>query len=449
MMGYEIPNGSNVSVLGLLILVVMCVLTFRLKRAHAAFPLLITTCYIPLGQQFVIAGLNLQFFRILLVVGLCRVFVRGENQGLRASGIDKWFVVWAIATVVMGTLAELSMSRFINRVGTALNAGVAYFLVRCWLRKLDEAWGAVRFLSFMILPLAASMVLEKVTGRNYFSVFGGVPEFTGIREGKLRCQGAFRHPILAGTYGATCFPLFIGLWFLAGKKKWPVLLGIMASVVVTVAAASSGALLAMVCGVLGFVAWRFRGRLYLFRRGAIAVLILLHLTMKAPVWYLIGRLSEIVGGTGWYRSYIIDQAITHFDEWWLFGSTYTAHWAPAGEVVAGDPNNMDIINNYVAEGLGGGIIKLGAFIAMIVIGFKVVGLWAQKPAVPQPRRFFIWALGVSLFAHCISFLSVAYFDQIVVMWYWLLASISAISLAKPETLAAAVGTASPIENAAD
>jgi hypothetical protein len=187
---------------------------------------------------------------------------------------------------------------------------------------------------------------------------------------------------------------------------------------------------------LGFFAWRYRGRLYLFRRGAVAVLVVLHLTMKAPVWFLIGRLSEIVGGTGWYRSYIIDQAMKHLNEWWLFGSTYTAHWAPAGEVVEADPNNMDIINNYVAEGLGGGFLKLGAFIVMIVIGFKVVGVFAQKSeqVVPQPRRFFVWALGVSLFAHCISFLSVAYFDQIVVMWYWLLASISAISLARPEAL---------------
>jgi hypothetical protein len=150
------------------------------------------------------------------------------------------------------------------------------------------------------------------------------------------------------------------------------------------------------------------------------------------VWFLIGRLSEIVGGTGWYRSYIIDQAITHFNEWWLVGSTYTKHWAPAGEVVAGDPNNMDIINHYVAEGLGGGLLKLGAFIAMIVLGFKVVGYWANKPEreLPFAWRVFIWGLGVCLLTHCISFLSVSYFDQIVVMWYWLLAVFSTLSVAR-------------------
>ncbi len=431
-MGHVISNSSNVSVLGLIILVVMCALTLRLKREHAIFPLLFTTCYIPLGQQFVIAGLNLQFFRVLLFVGFCRVWARGESRQFRLTKLDKWFIVWAAATVVMGTLADVSMDRFVNRAGTTLNAAVVYYLVRCWLRNLDEIWGTVRFLCLMILPLAASMILEKITGRNYFSVFGGVPEFTGIREGKLRCQGAFRHPILAGTYGVTCFPLFVGLWFLAGKKKWPVVAGIIGSLVVTVAAGSSGALLALVCGILGFAAWRYRGRLHWFRRGVVVALIVLHLAMKAPVWFLIGRLSEIVGGTGWYRSYIIDQAITHLNEWWLVGSTYTKHWAPAGEVVAGDPNNMDIINNYVAEGLGGGFLKLGAFIAMIVLGFKVVGHWAGKPesAVPLPWRVFIWGLGVCLLTHCISFFSVSYFDQIVVMWYWLLAVFSTLSISR-------------------
>jgi len=48
---------------------------------------------------------------------------------------------------------------------------------------------------------------------------------------------------------------------------------------------------------------------------------------ESPIWFLIGRLSAIIGGTGWARSELIDQAIKHFSEWWLLGTTYTAHWA--------------------------------------------------------------------------------------------------------------------------
>jgi predicted transcriptional regulator len=175
----------------------------------------------------------------------------------------------------------------------------------------------------------------------------------------------------------------------------------------------------------GLAAWRVRDKMRLIRRGVVAAIVAMALLMNAPVWFSIARLSEIAGGTGWYRSYLIDQAVKHFDEWWLVGSTYTAHWAPAGEVVPSDPNNMDIINHYVAEGLGGGLVKLGLFIAMIVLCFKTIGRQAKQPGPMEvPSRIFVWSLGVCLFGHCVSFFSVSYFDQIIVMWYWLLATIS-------------------------
>ncbi len=110
----------------------------------------------------------------------------------------------------------------------------------------------VRFLALMILPLAVSMLREEMSGRNIFSGFGGVlPELTLVRNGKLRCQGAFRHPILADTYGATLFPLFVGLWFAQPREKWRVILGTRSAAVVTVAAASNGTLLAMICATIG------------------------------------------------------------------------------------------------------------------------------------------------------------------------------------------------------
>ena len=62
------------------------------------------------------------------------------------------------------------------------------------------------------------MILEHLTGRNVFSVFGGVPEFTVIREGKLRAQAAFAHAIVAGYGGGKSrFSLFVGLWWQGPK----------------------------------------------------------------------------------------------------------------------------------------------------------------------------------------------------------------------------------------
>lgn len=429
-MGETAQSASNVAPLGLLFLAVMVIMIWRARREHALFPLLITTCYMPLGQEFVVAGLNLQFIRILILAGWLRVVARGEFRDFRLTPLDKLFLWWSAVTVVLGTLAEPGMSRFINRSGLAFNALGSYFLVRCWVRDFDDVLRGVRFLSLMIVPLALSMIVEKFTARNIFSVFGGVPELTQLRDGTLRCQGAFRHPILAGTYGATLFPVFVGLYFTVPREKRRALLGAGSAAIVTLSAGSSGALLAFLAGCGGLMLWRMRHNMRLIRWSVVAMIGLLALVMKAPVWYAIGRLSEVVGGTGWYRSHIIDQAIRHFDEWWLVGSTYTAHWAPGGEVVAADPNNMDIINHYVAEGLGGGIVKLALFVTMIVLCFRIVGRWVREldDTVLRPAAFLVWSLGACLFAHCVSFFSVSYFDQIVIMYYWLLAVIASLGL---------------------
>jgi hypothetical protein len=99
----------------------------------------------------------------------------------------------------------------------------------------------------------------------------------------------------------------------------------------------------------------------------------LALMMNAPVWYLSAKLSEAMGGSGWHRAYLIDQWVAHFGEWWLFGTTYTAHWGPAGETIPGDPNMMDITNHFVMEAVKGGLLKLLLFVAMLVGCFKVIG----------------------------------------------------------------------------
>src|SRR3954451_8080954 len=128
-----VQDSSSVKPLGLLFIVCMGALTFSLKRRYALMPLLITTAYMPLGQVFVVFGLHFQFFRILLLLGVCRVWSRRESADMERTTLDKLFFWWAVSTVVMGTLASPSVERFINRSGEAFNAIGAYFLFRCWI----------------------------------------------------------------------------------------------------------------------------------------------------------------------------------------------------------------------------------------------------------------------------------------------------------------------------
>jgi hypothetical protein len=147
--------------------------------------------------------------------------------------------------------------------------------------------------------------------------------------------------------------------------------------------------------------------------------------MKDPVWFLIAKTANIIGGSGYHRSRLIDSAITYIDEWWLWGTKYTAHWVPY--VLPVNPNMVDITNQYIREGVDGGIIKLILFIIIIALSFRAVGLSLHAMEdKPFAIKIMIWSVGVSLFAHVASFMAVNYFDQIIVFWFLLLSIISAL-----------------------
>ena len=307
---------------------------------------------------------------------------------------------------------------------------------------------SVRTLAWLSIPVASLMLVEKLTGHNYFSIFGGVPEITSIREGHLRCQGGVsashsRRDIRGNPDPSFHRPL-----------------------------ALSPALPANRAGCNGQCV---RHRRHGFVQRGLDGLDGQHCrygVMEMEGAHAVGSMGCCCGCShhghgdecaglvlvrpaqqhyrrhGWFRSFLIDQTIAHFKEWWLFGTTYTAHWAPAGEVPAGDPNNMDITNHYIVQGVSGGLLKLLLFLAIIVASFKTVGRWFKSEDAESPIGILVWAVGVSLFAHCLSFVSTTYFDQIVVVWYWLLAMIASIPAWKSEAYASAPVEAS-VENVID
>lgn len=106
-------------------------------------------------------------------------------------------------------------------------------------------------------------------------------------------------------------------------------------------------------------------------------LLALQLLMKAPIWYLFARMSDLLGmGGGWYRSALIDAAVGHFAEWGLMGAVYTAHWMPFQLT----PNMADITNQYIGEGVDGGAISMVLFIGILVSAYRDVGIGRVRSA---------------------------------------------------------------------
>jgi hypothetical protein len=416
---------SNVTPTAAVALLVTAYLIWTLPRRFAVCPLLVMVCLMPLGQQLILLGLHFPLFRLLLLVGALRIASRGEAAGLKWTRLDSLFVWWVLVSLVWGTMSEPNLAHFQNRLGDAYNAAGTYFFVRCVVVDFDDIVIGVRTLAWVSLPIAALMLVEKATAHNLLYVFGGVPEMTYLREGHLRCQGSFAHPILAGTFGATQLPLFAALWFYRPGDRLLAVASTVCAIVIATTASSSGPFLTMFAGLSGLALWKARRCLGLLRWGALLAIACLPIVTNAPAWFLMARLSTVFGGEGAYRSWLIDQAISHFNEWWLFGTASTAQWGARVNLVSA--TMIDIVNQYIAEGVNGGVLKLGLFIASIILCFKGLGRALRDRPQFSAAGYFTWAIGVSLFTHCFSFISVSYFDQMIVVWFWLLASISCLA----------------------
>ncbi len=74
----------------------------------------------------------------------------------------------------------------------------------------------------------------------------------------------------------------------------------------------------------------------------------------------------------------------------------------------------------MAEAVQGGSLRLTLFVAITVQCFRALGrrIHAEAPG-SAAVGFLWWAIGVCVFAHWVSFWSIPYFDQTMVLWYWL------------------------------
>jgi hypothetical protein len=405
------------------IIIMMGFASIFLPRKYSLFPLFIVAAYVTLGQYVVIATANFTMLRILVVFAFARALIRNDYAPLSFNLLDKAMIAWTLSTIVTYTILWRTGHAFVNRVGLCFDTVGVYFVCRLYLLDIKDITRIFSLCAVLVVPLAGAMVYEYFTGRNLFAFLGGVPAISEIRNGRVRCQGSFRHPILMGTFGATMLPLILSLWWQKGASKILTVSGALACCAIVVCSGSSGALMAIIYGAAGLLFWFLRDSMRVVRWGIVLALVIMQLVMKAPFWYILARLSSVTGGTGWHRAYLIDQAIRYFNEWWLVGTKVTAHWMPTGLLI--DPTKADITNQYLVQGVNGGLITMIMFIMIIVIGFKNVGRTVRIAGSEDfPAGILVWSMGAALFAHSVSFISVSYFDQIQVFWFFLMAAIS-------------------------
>jgi hypothetical protein len=261
------------------------------------------------------------------------------------------------------------------------------------------------------------MVVEQLKMFNVFGMLGGVGTIPFVREGKIRSTGVFEHPIIAGTVGAVIAPHFLLLWK-NGKSMILGAVGLIAATIMMWTSNSSTCLMAYAAFLVALLFWPLRKLMKQVRWGVVCGLIGLDLVMKAPIWFLIARVDLTGGSSSYHRAQLINEFVNHFWDWWLIGVANSSAWGL---------DMWDVQDQYVNVGETGGLLAFILFILLISRGFSRIGDARKTVNGDKDREWMLWLLGSALFANVVAFFGVNYFDQSKVLWFFLMAMISAVT----------------------
>lgn len=389
-----------------------------LPRRWAALPLLIGGCYLPAGLSIDVGPFSFYALRLLLAVAVVRIVIRGEHLSNGMHKLDWMMLWWAAAAVISSLFHEPVSGTLVNRLGLVYTACGTYFVLRVFCESRSDVIALCRITAIALIPIAFVMLVEKLTGHNYFSEFAGLSANSEIRNGTIRAKGPFAHPILAGSVGAVSLPLMVALWTSHWKTGF---FGIVACLAMVFTSGSSGPVMSVAFSIGALLMWYWHRQMRFMRWAAIFGYIALDIVMNAPAYYVLTRIDFTGSSTSWHRAALIETALAHLSEWWLAGTTYTRHWLPYGVPWSG--NHIDITNYYLRMGVDGGLPLMLTFIAVLARGFGQVGRLVNQTDSTLDRPFVIWVLGASLFSHAATFVSISYFDQSVAFLYVTLAAI--------------------------
>ena len=415
-------GGATETVLHPAVLVAMLlamVLFFVLPRKHVIVPVLVTMFLIPLGQQFYVAGAHFFVCRLLILVAFIRAMVSKvpKQKSHYAGGwnsIDTAFTCYVVISAAATMMLNLDASALVNQIGYLWDYLLGYLLLRSLIQDEKDTFLAIKCFAGLMVLLAAAMVVEQVKMVNVFGLLGGVNAVPEVRDGKVRAQAVFQHSLTAGAFAATAIPLLFLLWK-SGKAKLFGVVGVVAATVMTISTQTSTSLLTYMAAIFATFMWPLRKKMNILRTSLAAALVVLHLVMKAPVWFLIARIDLTGSSSSYHRAELIDQFVNHFSSWWLIGTKDAAKWGW---------DMWDAQNMYVSVGEAGGLAALVFYILVISRSFARLGD-ARKRAASAKQEWLLWFLGAALFANVVAFFGVNYFDQVRMAWFALISMICA------------------------
>ena len=405
----EVTNFRPQSVL---ILGCLIILLIFIPRRYVILAYVLSAVLIPQDQRLIISSIDLTALRILTLLGLARL-VWG---GFIWNRFDTYVVWLAMVTATVYILLRMDSSAVIYRSGVLLDTIGIYWVFRQSIRDWADVKFLIKALGIGALIIVPFVMMESRTGIDPFSALSSVVK-TIERDEKLRCQVSFVHPIVLGTFWALTLPLFYGMLRLS-KNKIFYAAALCAALFMIFASNSSTPIGALI--VVALLVFFFSKRYHTKKAitGFFGMLVTMHFIFLAvkgkPIWWLFTKMNVVSASSGWYRYYLFDCFIKHFKEWFLLGTTNTGAW----DTVHGQ--TWDLTNQYVVEGVEGGVWGLLLFLSLIISAARTLIVHYQN-AASREEQFLAWCVAVSFAGFLFSFFGIELYGQVGFLWYLLLA----------------------------
>lgn len=210
---------------------------------------------LPAQLNLNIAGSAMPPYRFILIPAALYVFWQFLRGRIRFAWPDL-AIIAATAWICLAMFITSSTEEAITAsVAHIVDIALAYFFARGAFKTLRD----LRMFLLLMLPgiftFGVILLLEAITHthiiqRAFSAVTGRSVEYNSApRFGLMRAQGSFPHPILAGIFFTSFFPLY----WLSGLKVWPRLAGSLGAIC-SFATVSSATLLGLTAsfGLLGY-----------------------------------------------------------------------------------------------------------------------------------------------------------------------------------------------------
>lgn len=345
------------------------------KNGGAALGILIMSMLVwPEFLRTQIGLIQMSVPRFVAIALLIKFVLTWRHRRISFGKADALCVLLWAWTILANILSNAEYHQVTEVIGRGFDTVLMYFVARLALVNREDVPGMFEAIGISAIVMCFNGIYQATSWTSpyieYFSAYyggfyphGGIGE---IRHGLMRAQGSTSQPIFFGM----AMMLVTGLlWSIRGyvNRQFAFKIVLLAALVAVLSTMSSGPWIAL-ASLIG-ANWYFN-RPHLIKPTLYLILVLIIAAQIASNRNFYDLIDHINLGSGdaYYRSRLLDVAISHWQDYWIVGkgSNSVEYW---GRLIDGR-KTVDIVNHFIIIALNGGVPALLFYLSMHIIAIR-------------------------------------------------------------------------------